>query len=73
MEPLKSGIAALLVLGLMAGPALADHSPEEHAAHLAAQAADPHAGHQGPASAQPGPRWLSPMSRCWTRTVASCA
>jgi protein SCO1/2 len=54
MEPLKSGIAALLALGLMTGPVLADHSPEEHAAHMAAQAADPHARHQGHASAQPG-------------------
>ena len=54
MEPLKSGIAALLALGLMATPAQAEHSPAEHAAHMAAQTADPHAGHQGHASAQSG-------------------
>lgn len=55
MEPVKSGIAAALVaLGLVAAPALADHSPEEHAAHMAQMAADPHARHQGHAGAQPG-------------------
>ncbi|WP_446731617.1 SCO family protein [Pseudomonas sp. OTU5201] len=54
MKALKSGIAiALLGLGLGALPAHA-HSPEEHAAHMASQAADPHAGHQGHTSAQPG-------------------
>lgn len=55
MEPLKSGIAtALLSLGLFAGPVLADHTPEEHAAHMAQMAADPHAQHQGHTSAQAG-------------------
>ncbi|MCY1265029.1 hypothetical protein D9M69_273250 [compost metagenome] len=54
MEPLKSGIAALLALGLMATPAQAEHSPAEHAAHMATQTADPHAGHQGHAGAQSG-------------------
>src|SRR5690606_19968172 len=54
MEPLKSGIAALLALGLMATPAQAAHSPAEHAAHMATQTADPHAGHQGHAGAQSG-------------------
>ncbi len=57
MEPLKTGIAAALVtLGLVAGPVLADHSQEEHAAHMAQMVADPHAQHQGHASSQAGAR-----------------
>ncbi len=53
MEPLKTGIAAaLFTLGLVAGPALAGHTPEEHAAHMAQMAADPHAQHQAHTGAQ---------------------
>jgi protein SCO1/2 len=50
MERIHSGIATALVsLGLVAGPALAGHTPEQHAAHMAQQAA--HAQHP-PAGAQ---------------------
>ncbi|MCY1538336.1 hypothetical protein D9M68_738710 [compost metagenome] len=48
MEPIRKGIAAALVaLGLAAGAAQAGHTPEEHAAHMARQAAQhPPAGAQ---------------------------
>ncbi|MCY1274072.1 hypothetical protein D9M69_370620 [compost metagenome] len=45
MEPINRGIAtALFSLGLVTGTALAGHTPEEHAAHMANQAA--HGQHQ---------------------------
>jgi protein SCO1/2 len=47
MERINRGIATALVgLGLVAGPALAGHTPEEHAAHMAAQGQHPPAGAQ---------------------------
>ncbi|WP_271409310.1 SCO family protein [Pseudomonas sp. Q1-7] len=38
MDPIRTGLFAAL-FALATGPALAGHSPEEHAAHMAAQAA----------------------------------
>ncbi|MNN30807.1 hypothetical protein D3C81_1444670 [compost metagenome] len=47
MERINRGLATALVgLGLVAGPALAGHAPEEHAAHMATQGQHPPAGAQ---------------------------
>ncbi|MNF49691.1 hypothetical protein D3C84_309700 [compost metagenome] len=47
MERINRGLATALVgLGLVAGPALAGHAPEEHAAHMTTQGQHPPAGAQ---------------------------